>query len=607
MMMKYITRSTIVLLVFFSFLYIKSCSDIDKPNVIIILTDDMGYGDIAAHGNKDISTPHIDQLHDESLRLTNFHVNPTCAPSRSALMTGKDANRVGVWHTVMGRSLLYEEEETMADIFSANNYATGLFGKWHLGDNYPFAPQYRGFQEVLTHGGGGVGQTPDYWNNDYFDDVYLRNGQEEKFEGYCTDVWFREALTFIKENKENPFLCYISTNAPHTPLNVPSSYAEPYLKKGIQEDRAKFYGMISNIDDNIGLLRKKLEEWGIADNTILIFMSDNGTANGATLKGKQLLSGYNANMRGVKGSPYDGGHRVPFYVYWKNGNLNHGMDINQLTAHIDVLPTLIKMCGLSNVPTINFDGIDLSQIFLGSDENLDVNRILIGDSQRLETPKKWRNSYVMMGQWRLINGTELYNLKRDPSQVKNVFDLEHQIVKQLKEAYEKHWAEISPSFHRFAYIKLGNDVEKISKLTAHDWHVEEQHKIPWNQQLIRKGQEGTGHWKVNFVKEGKYKIVLSRWPKEVNLPLNAQARPFYSDYCDYHLEEGKKMEFTNAYLTVGNKTWEQKVQPNASSVSFDVELRKGETEMTASFKTSDNVLQGAYYVYVEKLGMFKSI
>ncbi|WP_158022031.1 arylsulfatase [Flammeovirga pacifica] len=606
-MMNLFTRTTTLFLVLYSFLSIKSCNEIERPNVIIIVTDDQGYGDIAAHGNKEISTPHIDQLHNESLRLTNFHVNPTCAPTRSALMTGKDANRVGVWHTVMGRSMLYEEEHTMADIFSDNNYATGLFGKWHLGDNYPFSPQYRGFQEVLTHKGGGVGQTPDYWNNDYFDDVYFRNGKEEKVEGYCTDVWFREALSFIKKNKEKrqPFFCYISTNAPHAPLNVPQSYAKPYLDKGLDDNRAKFYGMISNIDDNIGALRERLKEWEIDDNTLIIFMSDNGSAYGASFKGKELISGYNAGMIGTKGSPFEGGHRVPFYVHWKKGHLDSGKDVNHLTAHIDILPTLIQMCGLTKVPDIQFDGMDISEVIRGESEN--NNRILIGDSQRLEYPKKWRNSYVMMDQWRLINGTELYDLKLDPGQTDNIFDAHPDIVKELHEAYENYWSSISKTFDRYAYIKLGDDIESNSTLTAHDWHVSEQQKVPWNQDFIRKGVEGDGVWKVNFTKTGKYKIALRRWPQESNLQLNESSPAYYSPSSDYSLPKGKMLNFSRAYLTIGGKTWEKRIVPNTQSVVFEVEIQKGKTDLKASFKTHDNILQGAYYVYVEKMSLFKSI
>jgi arylsulfatase A-like enzyme len=235
-----------------------------RPNVILIITDDQGYGDMACLGNDRIKTPHMDQLFSESTRLTDFHVSPTCAPTRAALMTGHYSNRTGVWHTVGGRSLLSENEVTMADVFSANGYATGIFGKWHLGDNYPFRPQDRGFQEVLVHGAGGVGQGPDFWDNDYYDDTYFHNGEPKKYTGYCTDVWFDNAIQFIdrKVQEDQPFFCYISTNAPHSPFFVDNEYAEVYRDMD-NVPVPSFNGMITNIDDNLGNLMKYLKRNGV--------------------------------------------------------------------------------------------------------------------------------------------------------------------------------------------------------------------------------------------------------------------------------------------------------------------------------------------------------
>ena len=273
--------STVIFLILFSVILV-SCEQspkLIKPNVILIITDDQGYGDIGFHGNDWIQTPNIDLLAKESVRLTDFHVGTTCAPTRSGLMTGRNCNRVGVWHTVMGRSLLRKSEVTMADVFKSNGYATGMFGKWHLGDNYPYRPHDRGFEEAFYHGGGGVSQSPDYWDNDYFDDTYFRNGEPEKVSGYCTDVWFSSALEFIERNREKPFFCYLSTNAPHGPYHVPQKYIDLYKDKSAIPN-PNFYGMITNVDENLGTFRIRLEELGLADNTILIFMTDNGTAAG---------------------------------------------------------------------------------------------------------------------------------------------------------------------------------------------------------------------------------------------------------------------------------------------------------------------------------------
>ncbi|MFK8163465.1 MAG: arylsulfatase, partial [Lewinella sp.] len=321
----------------------ESTSSTSKPpNIILIMTDDQGYGDIGAHGNPNINTPHIDALHDESIRLTNFHVATTCAPTRSGLMSGVNCNRAGAWHTVVGRSFLGSRFSTLPEILGDVGYTSGIFGKWHLGDNYPFRPQDRGFDEVLIHGGGGVGQTPDAWNNDYFDDTYFHNGEQVKYAGYCTDVWFDAAKSFIKEkvDKEEPFFAYISTNAPHGPFHVDEKYAEPY-RDNPNIPNPNFYGMITNIDDNIGALRESLKAWGADENTLIIFMTDNGTSAGASFdKRRQVVKGYNAGMRGKKGAEYEGGHRVPFLIRFPDKNGLKPASYDDLTTYTDILPTL---------------------------------------------------------------------------------------------------------------------------------------------------------------------------------------------------------------------------------------------------------------------------
>lgn len=258
----------------------------------------------------------------------------------------------------MCASMLNKGETTIANVFQENGYKTAMFGKWHLGDNSPFHPQERGFDEAFYHGGGGIGQTPDYCNNDYFDDSYFRNGVPEKKKGYCTDVWFNEALSFIEAKKDEPFFCYLSLNAPHGPYNVPEEYYNLYKDETrIDETQKRFYGMITNIDDNFSKLLKKLETLGIAKNTIVVFTTDNGTAAGYHVNNKTgQESGYNAGMRGTKGSEYDGGHRVPFIIRWPDGGLTGGKSLNSLVAHVDMLPTLRALTGQNFTPTKTMDG-----------------------------------------------------------------------------------------------------------------------------------------------------------------------------------------------------------------------------------------------------------
>ena len=314
------------------------------------MTDDQGYGDIGALGNTMIETPNLDQLHAQSVRLTNYHVDPTCSPTRSALLSGRYSTRTGVWHTIMGRSIMNTNELTMAEVFAANGYRTGMYGKWHLGDNYPSRPQDQGFQETFYNGGGGVGQGPDYWGNDYFDDTYFRDGKPEKVSGYCTDVWFDNALGFIEKNKDQPFFVYLPTNAAHGPFNVAEKYSKPYRDKGVPETMANFYGMITNIDENMGRLMTRLKELELEDNTILIFSTDNGTAAGRTPRQGRRRNVAGLQRRHARKQGLRVRRRTPRAVLHPlaSGAVSFGgRDVDQLTAHIDILPTFIDLAGLT--------------------------------------------------------------------------------------------------------------------------------------------------------------------------------------------------------------------------------------------------------------------
>jgi len=541
-----------------------------RPNVILVMTDDQGYGDLACLGNRVIKTPNLDKLHAESTRLTDFHVDPTCSPTRSALMTGRFSLRTGIWHTIMGRSLMRRDEVTMGDVFSANGYKTGVFGKWHLGDNYPFRPQDRGFGETLVHGGGGVGQTPDFWGNDYFDDTYRHNGVPEKQKGYCTDVWFDGAMKFIDANRNRPFFCYLPTNAPHSPFRVPEKYSRMYRNKK-NVPNANFYGMITNIDENIGRLVKKLKELDLEKNTILIFMTDNGTSAGSR-RGK----GFNAGMRAAKGSQFDGGHRVPCFIRWPGGGIEAGRDINQISAHIDLLPTLIDLCNLKRPKGVSFDGASLSPLLLKKGDAW-PDRTLFVDSQRIEHPRKWRKSAVMTQRWRLVNGKNLYDMEADPSQKKNVAAEHPDVVEKLRREYDGWWADVSKRFDEYCEIVIGSDRETPSRITCHDWHGR---SVPWNQGAIRKGPAANGFWAVEVEKDGRYEFRLRRWPLEV---------------------KDKDIEAVKARLKIADADEIIDIPDGASDATFTVQLKAGKTRMQTWLTNGNGVSRGAYYVYVKRV------
>lgn len=549
-----------------------------RPNIIIVITDDQGYGEVAAHGNDVIQTPNLDLLHSQSVRLTNFHVDPTCAPTRAALMTGHYSRRTGVWHTVAGRSLLRHDQVTIAQVFARAGYRTAMFGKWHLGDNYPSRPEDRGFQHTIYHGGGGIGQGPDYFNNDYgqytmdgsnntSQDSYFVNGVPQKFEGYCTDIFFNEAMEFIQENKDTNFLVYLSTNAPHAPLYVDDSYSTPYKgASSLSAKQAIFYGMITNIDYNMGLLMQQLNDLKLADSTILIFMTDNGSASPA----------FNAGMRGKKGSEYDGGHRVPFFLRWPEGNLMEGLDITSLTAHIDVFPTLLTLAGIPKPDDLTFDGIDLSRWLRGMKLAWPERKLMV-ESQRIQTPKKFRRCAVMTERWRLVNGSELFDMSKDLGQKTNVADANASIVADLKVVYDAWWNDVSSRDDEYVNIILGAVQENPTRLMSHDWHPDAGELSVWNQSMVKQGKKGTGWFAVDVAQAGKYQIDLRRWPEEKPGPLAFG---------------------TQARLTIGDKEWTKAFdKDNDQFVRFEVDLPQGPTRLQA-WLDSDH---GAYYTYVQRL------
>lgn len=569
-----------------------------KPNVIIVITDDQGYGDLGHTGNEIIKTPTIDQFASQAISFTNYHVGTTCAPTRAGLLTGRNCNRNGVWHTIMGASLLNREEVTLADVFKENGYKTAMFGKWHLGDNHPFAPEDRGFEETFYHGGGGVGQTPDYWNNDYFDDTYFRNGIPEKVEGYCTDVWFDEAIKFIENKKDDPFLCYLSLNAPHSPFNVPQEYYDLYKdEESLLETQKRFYGMITNIDDNFSTLLKKLDELKIADNTIVIFTTDNGTSNGYKISETGEVHGYNAKMRGTKASEYDGGHRVPFIVRWPNGKLEAGKSLTDLVAHVDVLPTLTSLAGIDFKSDKVMDGTDISSYLLGESKLQD--RYLVTDTQRISWPKKGKNSSVMNGDWRLVNGNELYNLSEDPGQTNNLAAQYPDKVTAMNDFYNSWWESVIKET-KYSTIDLG--VDEVDVITCHDARTVD-YFPPWNQQMIRKGEPmKPAPFFVNFVKPGTYRFYLRRYPVESDLALGAEVNDGTPETLTTDaVVNGKSMLFKKAHLKIGDKTIEVDVDNTAKAAILEMEVAEGKTELLAYFDMLDGTPSNAFYIDVEKI------
>ncbi len=417
-----------------------------RPNIIVVMPDDVGYGDFSCLGSPVVRTPHLDAFWKQSVRFTDFHVSPTCAPTRAALMTGRHEFKSGVTHTIFERERLSPRATTIAQVLKSSGYATGIFGKWHLGDEPSYRPERRGFDEVFIHGGGGIGQTfpgscGDAPGNTYFNPAILHNGTFEKTQGYCTDVFFDQALRWIDARRKagSPFFAYITPNAAHEPLQCPEPYAMRHAGQ-VPEDVAKFYGMVENIDDNFGRLLTRLDEWGLAENTLIVFLTDNGGTYGTPI--------YNAGMRGKKVTPYEGGTRVPSFWRWPAG-IRGGVDCGALTAHIDIFPTLAEVAGISLSRPVKSQVGGRSLLPLLRDPDADwPDRTLVTHVGRWDrggvAGAKFVNCSIRDARYSLVNDAELYDLKVDPGESTDVIADHPDVAARLRAAYDRWWADVLP-------------------------------------------------------------------------------------------------------------------------------------------------------------------
>jgi len=456
----------------------------EMPNILLIITDDQGHGDLGFHGNPHIKTPTLDQLASESTRFTQFYVSPVCAPTRSSLMTGRYSLRTGVWDTYNGGAIMATEEKTIAEYLAEQGYRTGMFGKWHLGDNYPFRPIDQGFDTSVRHEGGGIGQVGNIYNYFQFDSSYfnpklLSNGLYKEYNGYCSDIFTDEALAFIEENPDQPFFTYLSFNAPHTPLQLPEEYLNIYDTitmstsdyritgypiGGIDENAArKVYGMVSNIDDNLARLFSKLKDLGEYDNTIIIFMTDNGPQQRR----------YNSGFRGLKGSVFEGGTRVPFFIRFPK-KFTAGKEVQTPAAHIDVLPTLLELIGEN--PANNIDGQSLLPLLEGNDSQFS-DRAIYTYWQR-GFPEKYRNVSMRKGDYKFVGRTdypwnnkdfELFNISEDAAELFDLSETQPELLEDMKAEFDNWFDEIIQSPHLSPrYIEVGTPNENPVYLNRND-------------------------------------------------------------------------------------------------------------------------------------------
>jgi len=425
-----------------------------KPNIIFVLTDDQGMGDLSLMGNKILKTPQIDAFSKKATRFTEFHVSPTCAPTRAALMSGTFPFHVGVTHTILQRERMALSVHTLPQMLKSAGYTTGLFGKWHLGDEAEYLPQKRGFDEVLMHGAGGIGQVSlgdfkENRNDAYFDNILLHNDKVVQTQGFCTDVFFEAAKAWIQqqEKAKKPYFAFLSLNAPHGPFFAPASNKKRFLDAGYGNKTAARYGMIENIDSNFGSLMKMLESTNALENTIVIFMTDNGMSMPPIKKkGEKQQIPFNAGMRGKKNSPYQGGTRVPSFWYWDK--LKQDIEINALTAHIDIYKTFAEISGATLPATMQkLEGRSLLKLFKNADAPWD-DRNLYVHCGRWNTGAREQFKYTKCAirntRWRLVNGSELYDITNDPSETTDVSTDHPEVVAKMKKDYDLWWERSLP-------------------------------------------------------------------------------------------------------------------------------------------------------------------
>ena len=487
-----------------------------KPNVILIITDDQGYGDFGFTGNPHVKTPVLDNFARQSIRFNNFYVCPVSAPTRAGLMTGRYSLRTGVRDTYNGGAMMASSEFTIAEMLKDAGYTTGIFGKWHLGDNYPMRPCDQGFDESVIHLSGGMGQPGDFttWtrsDSSYFDPVLWHNGERESYQGYCSDIFAGEAIRFMEVNKNRPFFCYLAFNAPHTPLQVPDNYYEiyrdidpsagfnndwrpfPQMTDKDKEDARRVYAMITNIDDNVGRLMKKLEELKIAENTVVIFMTDNGPQQRR----------YNAGMRGLKSSVYRGGIRVPFWIRYPALERSN-IEIETTAANIDLLPTIAGICK-ANIPTdTKIDGISLLP-FIEGKKPAGSRSLFFYWTRR--SPELYSNIALQKGRYKLVGNTdynssaekfELFDIEQDPFELNNIVKDHTERATVMKIELDSTFRELAGSANLVEKprIEVGSVLENPVILNRNDadgqWGI-------WDQEEI------FGLWRV-IINEGRYNL-----------------------------------------------------------------------------------------------------
>jgi arylsulfatase/arylsulfatase A len=525
-----------------------------RPNIVIMMTDDQGYGDLGSHGNPFLKTPEIERLAEDGLEMTHFMTYPNCSATRAGMLTGRYPYRTGVTAVTQVDHFMHTDEITIAEVLSDNGYRTGIFGKWHLGDNFPMRPQDQGFSEVLVHKGGGIGQAAGPPGNTYFDPILEHNGESKRYKGYCDDIFTDAALDFISADDDQPFLAYLATNLPHFPLQVPDKLAQPYRDMGLHEDNAKTYGMIASIDYNVGRVLDRLDELGIAENTLVLFFSDNGARDRRT-KNDVYPGRWVANLRGTKTSVYDGGIRVPFFVRWP-GQIDTEKQTEQMGTVVDIFPTLLDAANIDVPSDIVVDGQSLLPLWRHDEAEGLSDRNFFVQMHYGPTPFKYMHFTVRGKQYKLVSphpfphgivhqptdqvlnqvvkNLELYDMEVDPSERVNLAKQYPEIVDSMLEEYENWFDEVTEErdARGIQQIIIGDSKAPNINLSRFDWGGPRViSRFDWGGPRVIEDNQ-LGFWQVR-TNEGQYRV-------SVDLPELDEKGVLHLKYGDLHLTKKVK-------------------------------------------------------------------
>lgn len=562
-----------------------------RPNVIIVLSDDQGYGDFSCTGNPVLKTPALDKMYNEGIRMSNFHVSPLCTPSRGQLMSGLDAMNNKASNVLTGRGLIRRDAVIMPEVFRDNGYLTGIFGKWHLGDVYPDRPMDRGFQKsIWTKGWGLLSETE--FDNDYYKTRYQDSLEIKYSDKYCTDLWFDEAMKWMDglNGQARPFFTYIALNAPHGPFYAPEEEAAKYRGKVADSATASFLGMVSNIDKNMA----KLDEWlikrNLKNNTIVIFMNDNGGTGGVKV--------YNAGMRGEKTSVYDGGHRAACFISWPGGSFGPARTIDYASNIQDLLPTFIDLLGMKLKKKQSFDGISLKRVLEQPGKHFD-NRMFVVQYTGKEKPEKYF-SCVVWDNWRLVNGNELYDISKDPGQQQDIATAYPIVAAKMKNHYEKWWKKLEPVIFNYVPVIIGSEKENPVLLSSNGWVGAGGINTQWGVAMANGNVKG-GTWDIFAEADGVYQLELSRWPPHLNRSLTV-AGP-NAGVGGTWIRPGKAIPIVYGVVSLNHgEEVVAKAEPGSDKIIIQMKMKKGANELQAWFRDKDGKDNcAAYYVNVEKL------